>query len=586
MDRARPSVCRWIRPALYALLLSVLCAARGEATTFVVGDDADLLAASEVVVVGTVGPMHAVERAGGVDTLAAVEVSETLKGFVPSTLTVRLPGGELNGRKHAVYGAAEMRPGERVVLFLRDRGDGTFATAQLAMGKYRVVGTGSRALAVRDLQGAVVLGARKGRLMRRSPQEVRRLAEFKESLRAGGASYDEVVPAALPLTQSVHGAFTMLGSTPARWYEADEGKPIVFTVDRDMANATGLDAEWAVRQAMDAWSNADCGGVTLQAETFGEAAPFDACDGKSQITFGDPFNEIDPPSNCRGVLGVGGFCSSQGDRATNGITYGRITEGDVVLANGFEGCDFWNNINLAEMVAHEVGHTIGLGHSSENRSEPDATLKDALMYYRSHFDGRGATLMSDDRHGLCMAYPKAAVPDADGDGIADAADNCKLVVNADQADSDGDGIGDLCDPLTLDRAMLCYDEGSGTLDSRLKLSGIMRPERAFNPSRENFVLEIRAGNVVTHQTPIAAGTWSGAIGGSVLSAILREGDGIESIEMYQLPDGAYKFRVRGRGIAMLGPRDGGLALAVSMGAYSASSPLPLRPRSAGRLVFP
>lgn len=38
-----------------------------------------------------------------------------------------------------------------------------------------------------------------------------------------------------------------------------------------------------------------------------------------------------------------------------------------------------------------------------------------------------------------------ASPDADGDGIADASDNCPQVPNPDQADSDGDGLGDACD---------------------------------------------------------------------------------------------------------------------------------------------
>ncbi len=38
-----------------------------------------------------------------------------------------------------------------------------------------------------------------------------------------------------------------------------------------------------------------------------------------------------------------------------------------------------------------------------------------------------------------------AVADADGDGVADADDNCPDVANADQADADNDGIGDLCD---------------------------------------------------------------------------------------------------------------------------------------------
>ena len=37
------------------------------------------------------------------------------------------------------------------------------------------------------------------------------------------------------------------------------------------------------------------------------------------------------------------------------------------------------------------------------------------------------------------------VPDADGDGIADAKDNCVSMSNADQTDTDGDGLGNACD---------------------------------------------------------------------------------------------------------------------------------------------
>ncbi|MFK8031937.1 MAG: thrombospondin type 3 repeat-containing protein [Gammaproteobacteria bacterium] len=36
-------------------------------------------------------------------------------------------------------------------------------------------------------------------------------------------------------------------------------------------------------------------------------------------------------------------------------------------------------------------------------------------------------------------------PDADGDGVFDATDNCLTVANADQTDVDGDGIGNICD---------------------------------------------------------------------------------------------------------------------------------------------
>jgi hypothetical protein len=38
-------------------------------------------------------------------------------------------------------------------------------------------------------------------------------------------------------------------------------------------------------------------------------------------------------------------------------------------------------------------------------------------------------------------------PDADGDGVADTADNCPAAANADQADTDHDAVGDVCDLL-------------------------------------------------------------------------------------------------------------------------------------------
>ena len=47
-------------------------------------------------------------------------------------------------------------------------------------------------------------------------------------------------------------------------------------------------------------------------------------------------------------------------------------------------------------------------------------------------------------------------PDSDGDGVADATDNCQFVANADQADADADGLGDVCDP---------DDDNDGILDA-------------------------------------------------------------------------------------------------------------------------
>jgi len=55
-----------------------------------------------------------------------------------------------------------------------------------------------------------------------------------------------------------------------------------------------------------------------------------------------------------------------------------------------------------------------------------------------------------------------AIPDLDSDTIPDAADNCLVVFNPDQADDDGDDIGDACD-LTFSDTVDPDDADNGSL---------------------------------------------------------------------------------------------------------------------------
>ena len=64
------------------------------------------------------------------------------------------------------------------------------------------------------------------------------------------------------------------------------------------------------------------------------------------------------------------------------------------------------------------------------------------------------------------------VPDRDGDGIADGADNCPGVANASQADADGDGLGDACDPDDRD--------GDGVPDSTDSCPAVPNPYSQYD----------------------------------------------------------------------------------------------------------
>jgi hypothetical protein len=155
-----------------------------------------------------------------------------------------------------------------------------------------------------------------------------------------------------------------------------------------------------IRDAMAAWSGV--AGSTFRYEDGGTttAGGF-RNDGVNAIAFRDPLGDIDPPVNCSGTLAYGGYFRSGETRVVNGQSFYRIIEGDVVFADGWNGCGFYETYaNLAEVATHELGHVLGLDHPSD----PDAT-----MYAYAHFDGRGASIHASDLAGLRYLYPAAGV---------------------------------------------------------------------------------------------------------------------------------------------------------------------------------
>jgi hypothetical protein len=139
-------------------------------------------------------------------------------------------------------------------------------------------------------------------------------------------------------------------------------------------------------------------GVARSARCFDNAEP---SDGRISITYGDPCGEIADGS---GTLAIGGaYFSSSDVRVVNGISFWKITKGMVVTDNppskfaGFStGC-------YEELLAHEIGHAIGFGHSAARPAIMAPSISSSCWSRTISMP-----LQSDDLAGMAAVYPAGA----------------------------------------------------------------------------------------------------------------------------------------------------------------------------------
>ncbi len=93
-------------------------------------------------------------------------------------------------------------------------------------------------------------------------------------------------------------------------------------------------------------------------------------------------------------------------------------------------------------------------------------------------------------------------PDADGDGVPDASDNCPTVSNSDQSDSDGDGVGDACDKCPGTPAHSVVTQSGCSIEQLCPCDG-PKPGEQWNSQREYLRCVVRGTRTLRRQGQIS-----------------------------------------------------------------------------------
>ncbi len=408
--------------ALACLALSAAAVLR--ATSVIPISDHELAQRAQVIVHGVVESSEVtVDAHGRPEMLSVIAPLSVLKGSLPGSLVLHQLGGTLpDGRFLKIWGQPEYVPGREVIVFAIRHESGEYQTAELFLGLFGVMADSTgRRFATSSLNLATPGGVSVYRPEKKDdgrPETVdaadsesspRELDPFLVFLRSGartssrrarvpeGALIDVEHPR--ESRNRIHPLWGNISNSLYRW---NNGATATWTLV-NQANITGGGTAEATA-ALAAWTLEPNSNINYVAGA------------GSSNTIDLNATSVCGQSGClagAGVIGCGGP-SGGGSHTWRGDSYFSISSGFVQLRS-YCTTNLYSSVTTQAVIEHELGHTLGLGHSDQNVSTHDVCRGDEdAATMRSVVQGRSA-LGTDDVDAIRWIY---------GDGL----NSCTAVI--------------------------------------------------------------------------------------------------------------------------------------------------------------
>ena len=168
-----------LAPIAVTAVLAVLIASPAFATTIKKMDLPEMVSLSDAIAQGTVESVETRWEDKSIYTYASIRVDEGIKGAPRRALLIRQPGGRIGSLHLDAPGTPKFNKGDQVIVFLRDRKDGTFDVVGLSQGKYDLTDN----FAVTNSAGLNLLDPKTGAFIEGGAADKKPLDKFKAQIR-------------------------------------------------------------------------------------------------------------------------------------------------------------------------------------------------------------------------------------------------------------------------------------------------------------------------------------------------------------------------------------------------------------------